>query len=63
MTMDNHNPNQPAKATSPAASGLASPPCYDSAQLLDADGVAIIIHQGQRYQLRQTKAGKLILTK
>ncbi|MFS7183381.1 hemin uptake protein HemP, partial [Serratia proteamaculans] len=50
-------------AAHPAESGLVSPPCYDSAQLLDADGVAIIIHQGQRYQLRQTKAGKLILTK
>ncbi|MGG4623507.1 hemin uptake protein HemP [Serratia odorifera] len=38
-------------------------PCYDSQQLLGADGIAIITHQGQRYQLRQTKAGKLILTK
>jgi hemin uptake protein HemP len=63
MTMDNHNHNLPAKAASSAATGLTSPPCYDSTQLLDADGVAIIIHQGQRYQLRQTKAGKLILTK
>jgi len=63
MTMDNHNHNLPAKAASPAATGLTLPPCYDSTQLLDADGVAIIIHQGQRYQLRQTKAGKLILTK
>ncbi|CAI1654389.1 Hemin uptake protein [Serratia liquefaciens] len=63
MTMDNHNHDLPAKTVSPAVSGLTSPPCYDSAQLLDAEGVAIIIHQGQRYQLRQTKAGKLILTK
>ncbi|MFI8416463.1 hemin uptake protein HemP [Serratia sp. NPDC078593] len=38
-------------------------PSYDSRQLLGTEGVAIITHQGQRYQLRQTKAGKLILTK
>ncbi|MEB6537896.1 hemin uptake protein HemP [Serratia plymuthica] len=63
MTMDNHN-NPPHGKTAPGAErSLISPPCYDSAQLLDADGVAIILHQGQRYQLRQTKAGKLILTK
>ncbi|WP_085116469.1 hemin uptake protein HemP [Serratia proteamaculans] len=61
--MDNHNHNLPAIAVYSTGNGLASPPCYESAQLLDADGVAIIIHQGQRYQLRQTKAGKLILTK
>lgn len=63
MTMDNHTHNLPAQAAGSAESGLNSPPCYDSARLLDAEGVAIIIHQGQRYQLRQTKAGKLILTK
>lgn len=63
MTMDNHNPPPHAQATPGAERSLVSPPCYDSAQLLDADGVAIILHQGQRYQLRQTKAGKLILTK
>ncbi|QJW56015.1 hypothetical protein HL670_02904 [Serratia plymuthica] len=63
MTMDNHN-NTPHGKTAPGAErSLISPPCYDSAQLLDADGIAIILHQGQRYQLRQTKAGKLILTK
>lgn len=37
--------------------------CISSADLLGDAGVATIIHQGQRYQLRQTKAGKLILTK
>lgn len=37
--------------------------CISSAELLGDAGVATIIHQGQRYQLRQTKAGKLILTK
>ncbi|MCA4822137.1 MAG: hemin uptake protein HemP [Serratia rubidaea] len=49
-------PAAPAQETAP-------PPSYDSRQLLGRDGVAIITHQGQRYQLRQTKAGKLILTK
>ncbi|AJW28982.1 hemin transporter [Chania multitudinisentens RB-25] len=34
-----------------------------SEQLLGTHGVAFIIHQGERYQLRQTKAGKLMLTK
>jgi len=37
--------------------------CVSSADLLGDAGVATIIHHGQRYQLRQTKAGKLILTK
>ncbi|VEA65468.1 Hemin uptake protein [Serratia plymuthica] len=63
MTMGNHNNSPHAQAHPGAERSLVSPPCYDSAQLLDADGVAIILHQGQRYQLRQTKAGKLILTK
>ncbi|AJJ18501.1 hemin uptake protein HemP [Yersinia intermedia] len=34
-----------------------------SEQLLGEHGVAFIVHQGEYYQLRQTKAGKLILTK
>ncbi|OWF71856.1 hemin transporter [Yersinia frederiksenii] len=34
-----------------------------SMQLLGEHGVAFIIHQGESYQLRQTKSGKLILTK
>lgn len=37
--------------------------CISSADLLGDAGVATILHHGQRYQLRQTKAGKLILTK
>ncbi|GBU11554.1 hypothetical protein AwEntero_01550 [Enterobacterales bacterium] len=37
--------------------------CFSSADLLGIAGVATILHHGQRYQLRQTKAGKLILTK
>ncbi|MBW7984102.1 hemin uptake protein HemP [Enterobacillus tribolii] len=35
----------------------------DSRRLLGSSGKMIIHHQGQLYQLRQTKSGKLILTK
>ncbi|WP_227736836.1 hemin uptake protein HemP [Yersinia proxima] len=37
--------------------------CINSQQLLGQHDVVAINHQGQLYQLRQTKAGKLILTK
>ncbi|MFI0487952.1 MAG: hemin uptake protein HemP [Yersinia sp. (in: enterobacteria)] len=43
-----------------------SPPpfsCINSTQLLGQHGVVTINHQGQLYYLRQTKTGKLILTK
>ncbi|NDK99188.1 hemin uptake protein HemP [Photorhabdus bodei] len=35
----------------------------DSKRLLGELGITRIRHQGEFYQLRQTKAGKLILTK
>ncbi|MBI6530347.1 hemin uptake protein HemP [Proteus vulgaris] len=35
----------------------------NSVELLDKNGVVYIQHNGELYQLRQTKAGKLILTK
>lgn len=35
----------------------------NSLELLGKDGVVYIQHNGELYQLRQTKAGKLILTK
>ncbi|RXK34094.1 hypothetical protein BBD39_06465 [Arsenophonus endosymbiont of Bemisia tabaci Asia II 3] len=35
----------------------------NSQHLLDQKRVANIYHQGEIYQLRQTRAGKLILTK
>ncbi|WP_431222566.1 hemin uptake protein HemP [Serratia sp. L9] len=54
----------PGSAAAPNASTHAAlPPCFDSTELLGNEGLAVITHQGQRYQLRQTKAGKLILTK
>lgn len=34
-----------------------------STQLLDRGGRLIIEHRGERYALRETRAGKLILTK
>ncbi|MHB0774575.1 hemin uptake protein HemP [Halomonas sp. WWR20] len=34
----------------------------DSRALLDARGELIIEHHGKRYQLRETRNGKLILT-
>lgn len=41
----------------------SKPLSVTSEQLLRGHGVAFIVHQGECYQLRQTKAGKLILTK
>ncbi|MFA3759290.1 hemin uptake protein HemP [Yersinia sp. 2466 StPb PI] len=41
----------------------SKPLSVTSEQLLGEHGVAFIVHQGEHYQLRQTKAGKLILTK
>ncbi|MCD1125738.1 hemin uptake protein HemP [Jinshanibacter sp. LJY008] len=42
----------------------ASPlPRVTSQQLLGESGILLIQHQGQQYQLRITKTGKLILTK
>lgn len=35
----------------------------DSKLLLGNEGRVVILHQGQQYILRQTQAGKLILTK
>ena len=36
---------------------------FDSAQLLDGRAEIYIRHQGELYRLRQTRQGKLILTK
>ncbi|BCG09753.1 MULTISPECIES: hemin uptake protein HemP [Buttiauxella] len=41
----------------------AVPRQIDSKALLGPDGRVVIVHEGQQYQLRQTQAGKLILTK
>lgn len=36
---------------------------FDSAQLLGGHAEIYIVHQGEMYRLRQTRQGKLILTK
>lgn len=38
------------------------PASVESSNLLDAQGQLIIEHRGKRYQLRETRNGKLILT-
>lgn len=38
-------------------------PRINSRELLGKNGILLILHEGQQYQLRVTKAGKLILTK
>jgi len=38
------------------------PARVESSSLLDAQGQLIIEHRGKRYQLRETRNGKLILT-
>ena len=41
----------------------AVPRQIDSKLLLGSDDRVVIVHEGQQYLLRQTRAGKLILTK
>ncbi|WP_230135167.1 hemin uptake protein HemP [Enterobacter cloacae] len=53
-------------AATPPKTDTASAPVerrIDSKNLLGDEGRVIIEHDGQRYLLRQTHAGKLILTK
>ncbi|MBW5826859.1 hemin uptake protein HemP [Yersinia kristensenii] len=63
--MDKQLNKTPIKNDAPAAIHPAGskPLSITSEQLLGEHGVAFIVHQGECYQLRQTKAGKLILTK
>ncbi|QKK03117.1 MAG: hemin uptake protein HemP [Pseudomonadota bacterium] len=53
----------PSAAASDPVGPDAAVPVFDSCQLLGKRGAAIIEHEGKRYQLRRTRAGKLILTK
>lgn len=61
--MDNiaATPSHPQQTTQPAAG--ATDRRIDSKKLLGEEGRVIIEHDGQHYLLRQTHAGKLILTK
>ncbi|AHM74200.1 hemin uptake protein HemP [Yersinia hibernica] len=53
---------RPQDSADPALSSVPFS-CINSQQLLGLQDVVAINHQGQIYYLRQTKAGKLILTK
>ncbi|WP_437430404.1 hemin uptake protein HemP [Yokenella regensburgei] len=53
---------QPSVGTNPA-SILPEDRRITSQALLGEEARIVIIHQGQEYLLRQTQAGKLILTK
>jgi hemin uptake protein HemP len=52
---------------SPEASRTTAPrqahPVYDARRLVDGEGTAMILLDDKAYQLRITRAGKLILTK
>lgn len=54
---------RPADFTPPAASALSRIPQHDATQLTRGGNQALIILDDQIYQLRITRAGKLILTK
>lgn len=53
--------------TTAEASRTAAPartlPVYDARRLTDGEGTAMIVLDDKTYQLRITRAGKLILTK
>lgn len=54
-----HPPSAPAAAPPPGP----PPRRLDSIDLLGGDREVLIVHRGQVYRLRVTKADKLILTK
>lgn len=56
-------PFTPPDKPLPTTVSTQAPRVIDSQTLLGPDGQAIICHHGNYYQLRQTQAGKLILTK
>ncbi|KAB0592084.1 MULTISPECIES: hemin uptake protein HemP [Edwardsiella] len=62
LTMEKATPDSPRtrvthERTAPPGSTIASH------TLLGQEGRVTITHQGEHYQLRQTRSGKLILTK
>lgn len=56
-------PQPPATASSEAAENQKPARVLHSEELLGGAGMAIVVHRGQTYRLRQTRLGKLILTK
>jgi hemin uptake protein HemP len=69
MQSSNKSPSTSASAplvTSPVDSGHdnhSHTRTLDSTSLLGREGVVDILHNNERYTLRRTKQGKLILTK
>lgn len=61
----NLNPARASTDASPTATdhGRASAPRLDTGTVFGAGREVILVHRGQEYRLRITKAGKLILTK
>jgi hemin uptake protein HemP len=55
-------PRQPVERNSAAAAGTAAP-AVRSENLLQGRSHVNIVHNGETYQLRATRLGKLILTK
>lgn len=54
---------KPADPNARPTSTAQDIPSIDSAALLGSTGRVVIEHHGQRYELRETRFGKLILTK
>ncbi|MDE0853555.1 MAG: hemin uptake protein HemP [Nevskia sp.] len=62
--MSQAQPSTGADTTGAAAAGAAAAVRqFDSRALLGVMREALILHRGEIYRLRQTRAGKLILTK
>jgi hemin uptake protein HemP len=61
MRPGNPNGGLPSKQDA-QANAVAAPRRIPSEQLLGAAGLAVIVHHGREYRLRETQNGKLILT-
>ncbi|BDH46166.1 hemin uptake protein HemP [Salmonella enterica subsp. enterica serovar Choleraesuis] len=59
----NNSANTHQKPLPNGETDASAPRQVDSKLLLGAQGRVVILHEGQQYLLRQTQAGKLILTK
>lgn len=62
-TSPRHSPKRRDPPSGTEARPESEIPCIDSTGLLGAGGRVVIDHHGQRYELRETRFGKLILTK
>lgn len=51
------------RPSAPVGADRAAPPAVDAEALFKGNPVLVIEFQGERYQLRKTRNGKLILTK